>query len=204
MEEPGMESNLRPRTLGEILDRTAELYRSNFLLFAGIFAVYAGVGLAMNLLLIGLGELLKALHLAASLAWLTLTASAVELLVIFLLFGAAVAAISRAVAWVHLGEPATIRGAYKSILPRLPRYLWLMTITAFVVWTPGQSHERGSVLADAASGLILVRRSEKGCAVSRRLRWRQQAGCDWRMYLCRLRILGSQPRSSTIWWSCWW
>jgi len=131
-----MESNLRPRTLGEILDRTAELYRSNFLLFAGIFAVYAGVGLAMNLLLIGLGELLKALHLAASLAWLTLTASAVELLVIFLLFGAAVAAISRAVAWVHLGEPATIRGAYKSILPRLPRYLWLMTITAFVVWTP--------------------------------------------------------------------
>jgi hypothetical protein len=49
-----MESNLRPRTLGEILDRTAELYRSNFLLFAGIFAVYAGVGLALNLLLIGL------------------------------------------------------------------------------------------------------------------------------------------------------
>jgi len=131
-----MESNLRPRTLGEILDRTAELYRSNFLLFAGIFAIYAGVGLAMNLLVIGLGELLKALHMAASLAWVTLTASAIELLVIFLLFGAAVAAISRAVAWVHLGEPATIRGAYQSILPRLARYLWLMTITAFVVWTP--------------------------------------------------------------------
>ena len=46
------------------------------------------------------------------------------------------AAISRAVAWVHLGEPATIRGAYRSILPRLGRYLWLMTITAFMVWTP--------------------------------------------------------------------
>jgi len=54
----------------------------------------------------------------------------------FLLFGAAIAAISRAVAWVHLGEPATIRGAYLSILPRLGRYLWLMTITAFKVWTP--------------------------------------------------------------------
>jgi hypothetical protein len=131
-----MESNLRPRTLGEILDRTAELYRSNFLLFAGIFAVYAGVGLALNLILIGLGELLKALHMSTSLAWVTLTASGIELLVIFLLFGAAVAAISRAVAWVHLGEPATIRGAYRSILPRLPRYLWLMAITALVVWTP--------------------------------------------------------------------
>ena len=131
-----MESNLRPRTLGEILDRTAELYRSNFLLFAGIFAVYAGVGLALNLLLIGLGELLKALHMSTSLAWVTLTASGIELVVIFLLFGAAVAAISRAVAWVHLGEQATIRGAYRSILPRLPRYLWLMAITALVVWTP--------------------------------------------------------------------
>jgi hypothetical protein len=31
-----MESNLRPLTLGEILDRTIQLYRTNFLLFAGI------------------------------------------------------------------------------------------------------------------------------------------------------------------------
>ena len=50
--------------------------------------------------------------------------------------GAAAAAISRAVAWVHLGEPATIQGAYRSILPRLGRYLWLMTVTAFVVYLP--------------------------------------------------------------------
>jgi hypothetical protein len=54
----------------------------------------------------------------------------------FLLIGAATAALSRAVAWVHLCEPATIRGAYKSILPRLGRYLWLMTITAFRAYTP--------------------------------------------------------------------
>ena len=42
---------------------------------------------------------------------------------------------------------------------------------------PGQSHERGSVLVDSASELILVRRSDKSCAVSRRLKWRQQVGC---------------------------
>jgi len=29
-----MESNLRPLSLGEILDRTAQLYRENFVLFA--------------------------------------------------------------------------------------------------------------------------------------------------------------------------
>jgi hypothetical protein len=130
-----METTLRPLSLGEILDRTAQLYRTNFILFAGIFAVYCGVALVMNLLLIGLQELLKSMH-STALAWVTLAATGFELLILFLLFGAAVAAISRAVAWVHLGEPATIRGAYMSILPRLGRYLWLMTITAFVVWTP--------------------------------------------------------------------
>ncbi len=31
-----MQTSLRPMTLGEILDRTAQLYRTNFLLFAGI------------------------------------------------------------------------------------------------------------------------------------------------------------------------
>ena len=131
-----METNLRPLGLGEILDRTAQLYRENFLLFAGIFAVYCGVALVFNLLLIGLGLLLKALHMGAGLAWGTLVATGIVLLLLFLLFGAAVAAISRAVAWVHLGEPASIRSAYRSILPRLGRYVWLMTITAFVVWTP--------------------------------------------------------------------
>jgi hypothetical protein len=131
-----MESNLRPLTLGEILDRTAQLYRENFLLFAGIFAVYAGVLLVLNLLRLGLVALLQAQHLAGALVWVNTISSCVELLVMFLLFGAAIAAISRAVAWVHLGEPATIRGAYLSILPRLGRYIWLMTITAFRVWTP--------------------------------------------------------------------
>ncbi|MGA2834762.1 MAG: hypothetical protein ABSE55_16980 [Terracidiphilus sp.] len=131
-----MESNLRPLTLGEILDRTAQLYRTNFLLFAGIFSVYAGVALVLNLLQIGLGVLLKAQHMAGAVIWMTAITTGVNLLVLFLLVGAATAAISRAVAWVHLGEPATIRGAYLSILPRLGRYLWLMTITAFRVWLP--------------------------------------------------------------------
>jgi len=46
------------------------------------------------------------------------------------------AAISHAVAWVHLGQPATIRGAYRSMMPRLGSYLWLMTITFLVVFSP--------------------------------------------------------------------
>jgi hypothetical protein len=131
-----MESNLRPLTLGEILDRTAQLYRTNFLLFAGIAAVYAGVLLVVGLLQIGLGETLRFLHLADRLQWLAWTSTALAMLLVFLFAGMAIAANNRAVAWVHLGEPATIRAAYAGILPRLGRYLWLMTIAAFVVWTP--------------------------------------------------------------------
>jgi hypothetical protein len=131
-----MESNLRPLTLGEILDRTAQLYRTNFLLFAGISAVYAGALLVLGLLEIGLSETLRALHMTVQLQWLTWTTTGIAVLLSFLLYGAVMAAISRAVAWVYLGEPATIRGAYSSIMPRLGRYLWLMTLTGLIVFLP--------------------------------------------------------------------
>ena len=51
-----METNLRPMSLGEILDRTAQIYRTNFLLFAGIAAIYAGIVLVLNLAQIGITE----------------------------------------------------------------------------------------------------------------------------------------------------
>jgi uncharacterized membrane protein (DUF485 family) len=129
-----METQLRPYSLGEILDRTAQLYRSNFLVFAGIFSIYAGVALALNLLQIGLGVLLKSAPL--KLSWAILATAGVEWLLLVLLLGAAIAAVSRAAAWAHLGEPATIRTAYASTLPRFRRYLWLMMITSFVAWIP--------------------------------------------------------------------
>jgi cytochrome c biogenesis protein CcdA len=130
-----MDANLRPMTLGEILDRTAQLYRSNFLLFAGIFIFYAGVSLVFNLAQLGLGRLIETRHLV-HLKWLTYATSGVEIILLLLLVGASLAAISRAVASVHLGEPITIRGAYASTLPRLGRYLWLSAITSFLAWWP--------------------------------------------------------------------
>jgi MFS family permease len=131
-----VETSLRPLTLGEILDRTAQLYRSKFVLFVGIFAIYAGVVLVLNLLQIGVLYGLHSVHGSAWLAVLTAVAVVIKVLLVFACAGAAVAAISRAVAWLHLGEKATIRGAYKSILPRLVRYLWLMTITFVMAWFP--------------------------------------------------------------------
>ena len=110
-----METNLRPLTLGEILDRTAELYRNHFVLFAGIFAPYAGAALVLNLLLIGLEVLLKNAHATNLALWVPLVAGFFEILILGILFGPVVASVSRAVAWVNMGQPATIRGAYQSL-----------------------------------------------------------------------------------------
>jgi hypothetical protein len=131
-----METHLRPLTLGEILDRTAELYRTHFLLLAGIASVYAGVLLFLSLIQIGVQEALRANHMASQLVWVTIASILLMWPVIVVVGGIAVAANNRAVSWVHLGQTATIRAAYRSILPRLGRYLWLMVITTFVVWLP--------------------------------------------------------------------
>ena len=131
-----MQTNLRPMTLGEILDRTAQLYRTNFLLFAGIAAVYAGVLLVINLVQLAVTQLMVHWNMTSRVPLATLVYVVVILPVIILCAIAAVAANNRAVAWVNLGRPATIRGAYQSIRPRLGRLFWLATIVAFVVYSP--------------------------------------------------------------------
>jgi uncharacterized membrane protein len=131
-----METNLRPLSLGEILDRTAQLYRSNFLVFAGIFSIYAGVALVLNLIQIGVGALVSRGQTTPKISWPLLGVDFVEWIFLVLLLGAAIAAINRVVSWVHLGEPASIRGAYAGTLPRFGRYLWLMTVTGARAWLP--------------------------------------------------------------------
>ena len=131
-----METSLRPLSLGEILDRTAQLYRNNFILFAGIASVYAGIVLVLDLVQIGLTALLTSLHMNDLAPLVTLGLVIVIVPLVFIFSGAAMAANNRAVAWVYLGQPATIRGAYRSILPRLGRYLWLMAIVLFIVYLP--------------------------------------------------------------------
>lgn len=131
-----METDLRPMTLGEILDRTAYLYRTNFLLFAGISAVYAGLLLVINLIQLGITQAMLHAHMAKQMSLVTLGYVVLIFPVIIICASAAVAANNRAVAWVNLGQPATIRGAYKSILPKLGRYLWLGAMILFFVYWP--------------------------------------------------------------------
>jgi hypothetical protein len=123
-------------SLGEILDRTAELYRNNFLLFAGISSIYAGAVLATSMFFLGIQAIVGAPDPKHPFqAWI-ITAAIVQLLVVFVLAGLAMAANNRAVAWVYLGEKATIKGAYQSILPKAGRYLWVMLLAALIAWVP--------------------------------------------------------------------
>ncbi|HEY2469342.1 MAG TPA: hypothetical protein VGI45_16095 [Terracidiphilus sp.] len=131
-----METTLRPLTLGEILDRTAELYRNNFFLLAGISSVYAGILLVLSLAQIGVQQALLASHVGGKPIVVSVVGVIVLWLVIFVAGGLAIAANTRAVGWVHLGEPASINAAYQAILPRTGRYLWLMTMTYFRAWFP--------------------------------------------------------------------
>ena len=131
-----METNLRPLTLGEILDRTAQLYRTHFLLFAGIASVYSGALLVLGFLQIGIQEVLRMQHMAAQVLWSSLAGILLVWPVAIVAGGLSIAANNRAVAWLYMGQPATIRGAYASIRPRIGRYLGLMTMTTLIVWVP--------------------------------------------------------------------
>ncbi len=117
-------------------DRTAELYRNNFLLFVGISAMFSGAMLLTQMLHLGALVLIGYPIISPRFQWIVASAVVVEALAVLLLAGLSIVANNRAVAWVHLGQPATIRDATRSILPRLRRYLWLMTITAFRAWAP--------------------------------------------------------------------
>jgi hypothetical protein len=131
-----MQTTLRPLTLGEILDRTAELYRNNFLLLAGISSVYSGILLVLGLVQIGVQHGFSAMQMNTAAIAGAVIGIVVLALVSLVCGGVAVAANTRAVGWLHLGETASIGAAYRAVLPRTGRYVWLLTIIYFLAWFP--------------------------------------------------------------------
>ncbi len=132
-----MSETFRPSTLGEILDRTAQIYRRNFWLFAGVAALPIGTVLALTALggLIGAAALgLRATNLAnpAAVVLVVLVALiAVPVYVAAAVFSSA--GLTQAAASTHRGEKITIRGAFKSVRPGFWRYLWLIILQGIVV-----------------------------------------------------------------------
>jgi Membrane domain of glycerophosphoryl diester phosphodiesterase len=109
-----MPSELRPLSLGELLDRTFFLYRNNFTLFVGITALPNLVLLAFQLSGVGFQMQGGVLGPMVSILW-TLATLIVSLGVIAASQGATVIAVSH----VHLERPVSIAESFAGIKGRI-------------------------------------------------------------------------------------
>lgn len=129
--------DLRPMTLGEVLDRTFKLYRSNFWLFAGIIAVPFLVLLVINIGVAGLGigtgrAVAGGLPSPGLLAGMIGGGLTFGLLYLFLL-GAAQAATVFAVSDLYLGRPTGLRECYKRVGAKAVRVILILILTGLTV-----------------------------------------------------------------------
>ncbi len=136
-----MNEPLHPSSLGEILDRTAQLYRSRFLVFLGISILPTGIVLALACVagLVAAWWSAAGAHSVSSGTGLALVgvfviAAMLVALPIFLAVTAlAAAAMNHAVSLVYLGGTTTIRGAYKSVWRLGWRYMGLYLLEGVFV-----------------------------------------------------------------------
>lgn len=117
--------DLRPLSLGELLDRTFRLYRNHFLLFVSIMAIPAAFLLPFNMAILSFqGSIMSSaatspgkppvLPTAGMMGGLFLGAG-LFFIVFILVYALAVAAASTAVSDVYLGRATSMRGAFARI-----------------------------------------------------------------------------------------
>jgi hypothetical protein len=122
-------TELRPLTLGELLDRTFRLYRNHFWLFAGIMAIPSAVSVPFAVYFFSA----RTSALAGATPTPTLAAGmALFFLIFFFLFWAvysiAVGATTYAVSETYLGQAVTVRGAYGKVRGNFGRILGTFVI----------------------------------------------------------------------------
>jgi hypothetical protein len=167
--------DLRPLSTGEILDRTFQLYRSRFALFAGLAALPAAVnfvGSAIGVLFMRTEHLTRnghTMNLAVQ-SVTSLSITGVTLLVFYIVNGITMAATTWAVAEIYLGKAATIRAAWRTAMEHWLRYvrvvlrqywsiLWLPMVggilLALVFVIPGMAGRGEGAALAVIAGLLL-------------------------------------------------
>ena len=134
-----MDEKLRPLTLGEILDRTAQLYRRNFWTFAGVsavpvvatFAVFVPIGVAMGFM--GLFNARNATPSTGSIIGITAAALVIGLPVLLAAGVVSQASLTKTAIGAHMGQKIEVREAIDSVWPRFWRYLWLIVLLGLLV-----------------------------------------------------------------------
>ncbi|HTB98825.1 MAG TPA: hypothetical protein VK716_17580 [Terracidiphilus sp.] len=137
-----MNERLRPQTLGEILDRTAQIYRSRFLVFFGIAVVPAGIlvvfAAAFFLYLSWSSSDAANLLPQTSRVLVGIVVLSVMVLVALPSYVGATAlgwaALTDASARAFLDEPISIRESYRTAWKKGWRYFWLCLLAAAIVF----------------------------------------------------------------------
>lgn len=137
-----MNERLHPLTLGEVLDRTAYLYRSRFLVYFGIGVIPAATILLFGAMFVvltvwaGSGASTDSATAGARFLALGVAMIALGLVALSTYLGTTAlgwAAITHTAARDFLGERTSIREAYSAVWRRGWRYLWLYVLDALIV-----------------------------------------------------------------------
>jgi membrane-anchored glycerophosphoryl diester phosphodiesterase (GDPDase) len=137
-----MDEPLHPSGLSEILDRTAQIYRSRFLVFLGIAVIptaallaFAGVAVLTGLSWRSSGMSAPS---PASIGIIALASAAVLIFIVLPALVAvsafATAAMSHAASRAFLGQTTTIRDSYKAVWRRGWRYIGLFIFEFVAIW----------------------------------------------------------------------
>jgi hypothetical protein len=164
----GAQFDLRPLSTGEVLDRTFQLYRSRFALFAGLAMLPAGVSVVTQSLRIWYSAHQSVqVHTGPDLYKVQIITGLLLLvssLISLVLYGITQAATTWSVSAVYLGEPATIGMAYQTAMKHWFRYtvivlrqLWAGFWLPVVLFASGVAigiARRGSPSATTFAGFL--------------------------------------------------
>lgn len=133
-----MAFDLRPLTLGELLDRSFSLYRRHFWLFVGIMALPSLMALAFGVIVavfnpqpvnpesVAAGDTQPA-EILGAVAWLA-AAMVGMVIVYFIAYAVALGATTVAVSELYLGRAITIRAAYAPLRGKVGRLALLLVL----------------------------------------------------------------------------
>jgi hypothetical protein len=129
-----MHTELRPLSLGEILDRTFQLYRSHFFMFVGISMVTAAIDLVWKLIQTGITRVLVHHIAVRALGVVSSGFAFVNLFVYTVASAVAIAATCRAVSAIYLGQSTNMTQAFGEIRAHWFRYVLIFVVAGVLAW----------------------------------------------------------------------
>jgi hypothetical protein len=128
--EEGMEATeLRPLTIGELLDRTFRLYRNHFWLFVGIMAIPSAFSVPFNIIFFtGRMSAVVGGNPTPTLPAGTLVSIVTFFCFFWAVYSIAIGAATYAVSESYLGQKVTVRGSYGKVRGNFWRILGVVSV----------------------------------------------------------------------------